>query len=64
MRKTYNCEGNGAVHLDVLKAICGDAGSKSMVDLCCGFAPQTRQLGFKDRFYIDIVERDLAEEKW
>lgn len=62
MTKEYNCEGNGEVHLDVLKAICGNTSNKSMIDLCCGFAPQTRQLGFKDRFYIDVFERDLKEE--
>jgi len=61
----YNCEGNGEVHLDVLKAICGNTENKSMVDLCCGFAPQTRRLGFVSRLYVDSVKRDLAEEsKW
>lgn len=59
----YNCEGNGEVHMDVLKAICGDTSGKSMIDLCCGFAPQTRRLGFENKFYIDVVDRDLAEEK-
>jgi hypothetical protein len=55
-------EGSGEVHLDVLKAISGNTQGKSMVDICCGFAPQTRQLGFEERFFIDIVKRDLAEE--
>ena len=58
----YNCEGNGEVHLDVLKAICGDTKGKSLLDLGAGFAPQTRQLGFTERLYVDKVERDLAEE--
>lgn len=58
----YNCHGNGEVHLDVLKSICGDTQGKSMLDLGCGFAPQTRQLGFTERTYVDKVERDLEEE--
>lgn len=58
----YNCEGNGEVHLDVLKAICGDTKNKSLLDLGAGFAPQTRQLGFTERLYVDKVERDLSEE--
>jgi len=63
MTLKYNCEGNGEVHLDVLKAICGDTVGKSMIDICCGFAPQTRQLGFSNELYIDKVVRDLGDKK-
>lgn len=55
-------EGNGDIHLDVIKVICGTTENKSMIDLCCGFAPQTRQLGFKNKLYVDVVYRDLMEE--
>jgi hypothetical protein len=58
----YSCEGSGEVHFDVLKAICGDTDGKSMVDLGCGFAAQTRKLGFAERTYVDKVERGLVEE--
>lgn len=57
-----NVEGGGEVHLDVLKAICGATSNLSMVDLGCGFASQTRQLGFRSRTYVDVIERDLGEE--
>lgn len=62
MQLTYNCEGNGEVHLDVLKVICGNTEGKSLCDLCCGFASQTRQLGFTEKHFVDKVYRDLAEE--
>lgn len=62
MRMTFDCSGSPEIHLAVLKAICGDTKGKSMIDLGCGFAPQTRQLGFKFRLYVDIVTRDLKEE--
>ena len=55
-------QGSGEVQLDVLKAICGDTKELSMIDLGCGEAPTTRRLGFKDRVYIDIVNRNLREE--
>jgi|SRR5580693_5154152 hypothetical protein len=62
MQITFDIPGTPEIHLDVLKAICGDASNLSMLDLGCGFAPQTRQLGFRSRTYVDVVERDLAEE--
>lgn len=55
-------EGNGEIHLKVLQAICDSDSKESMLDIGCGFAPQTRRLGFKERHYVDIVERDLEEE--
>ena len=64
MRLTFDCEGYSEVHLDVLKVLVGEIWrmEKDMVDLCCGFAAQTRQLQFSDKNFIDIVDRDLAEE--
>lgn len=62
MTKVYNCEGNGEVHLDVLKSICGDTSNKFLCDLCCGEAPQTRKLGFRTKHFVDIVKRDLGED--
>lgn len=62
MQITFNIPGSPEIHLDVLKAICGDVSNLSMLDLGCGFAPQTRQLGFRSRTYVDVVERDLGEE--
>lgn len=59
--KIYDCYGNADIHLDVLKAICGNTENESMIDLCCGFCPQTRQLRFTDEMYVDVVQRDLAE---
>jgi hypothetical protein len=59
---TYLTNGSPEIHLDVLKAICGDVSSKRAIDICAGFAPQTRQLGFADITYVDIVSRDLGTE--
>ena len=62
MNITINKEGNGELHLQILKALCGETAGKSMMDLCCGFAPQTRLLGFSNKFYIDSVSRELGSE--
>lgn len=51
--------GNGTIYLDILKAICGDTKGKSMVDLMCHHAPYTPLLGFKDRLYVDVLDRGL-----
>jgi hypothetical protein len=63
MKMIYICEGNGEVQLDVLKSICGNTDGKSMIDIGSGFCPNTRKLGFTEKLYIDIVERDIVEEK-
>jgi len=66
MTATYpNIHGNGDLHLAILKAICGDTSNKSMVDLMCHRAPYTPRLGFKERTYVDIQDRefDYPEEK-
>lgn len=47
------------VYMDVLRAICGDTANRSMIDLCCCYAPNTPKLGFKTRKYIDVVDRKL-----
>ncbi len=55
-------EGNGELHLKVLKSICGNTEGKKALDICCGYAPQTRHLGFSHITYVDKVERDLGSE--
>lgn len=47
------------IYMDVLRAICGDTVGKSMLDICCCFAPNTPKLGFEKRTYIDIIDRKL-----
>lgn len=60
MKKIFdNIHGNTEIYMDVLRAICGDTGGKSMMDLCCNLAPHTPLLGFKDRSYIDVLYRTL-----
>lgn len=62
-----NVTGSGEIWLDVVMAICGDTKDKSMVDLMCHHAPYTSQLGFKERRYIDVLDRGLdnkEEEKY
>jgi len=54
-------QGSGDVHIAMLRAICGQTGGKSMVDLGCGHAPTTRMLDFPKRVYVDCVKRDIGE---
>jgi hypothetical protein len=54
-----NVEGNIDIYMRVLRAICGDTAGKSMIDLCCAFAPNTPKLGFEFRRYVDIIDRKL-----
>lgn len=54
--------GSGELWLDIMKIICGDTPEKdysSMCDLMCHKAPYTPQLGFWDRKFVDIQNRDL-----
>ncbi len=62
MRLVFNNNGNTEIYTDVLKAICGQTENKSMIDLGSGNAPVTCILGFKERSYIDIVNRDIGAE--
>lgn len=60
MRKaTYNHNGDSALQVKILKAICGPTEGKTLVDLCCGSAPQTGQLTFKEKTHVDAVDRVL-----
>jgi hypothetical protein len=60
MIQTYpGITGNIEIYMKVLRAICGETGGKSMVDLCCAFAPNTPKLGFAQRRYFDIIDRKL-----
>lgn len=54
-----NVNGDINVYMDVMRAICGDTAGKSMIDLGCNTAPNTPQLGFEKRMYIDILPRIL-----
>ncbi len=56
-------EGNGEIYLDVMKAICGDTSGKSMLDLGCHHAPYTPLLGFKERTYVDVLDRGLDHKE-
>jgi len=62
MNLIFQATGETDAYFDTLKAICGDTPDKSMIDIGAGFCPTTRKLGFKEKKYVDIVERDLGEE--
>ena len=62
MRIELQDEGSGELQIKILKAICGDTSGKSMIDICCGEAPNTRKLGFEKKTFVDIFHRDLKEE--
>jgi hypothetical protein len=54
--------GSGELWLDIMKIICGDTPNhpaSSMCDLMCHRMPYTPQLGFKERTYVDIQDRDF-----
>lgn len=64
MIRTYpGIEGNIEVYMKVLRAICGETQGKSMVDLCCAFAPNTPKLGFEKRAYVDVIDRVLDHKE-
>lgn len=56
-----NIVGDGELYLSIMNIICGDVFDKSMIDLCCHKAPYTSRLGFKQRTYIDILNRGLDD---
>jgi len=54
----YDHIGSIEIYFSVLNAIIGEERS-SMIDLGCAFAPNTPMLRFKNRTYVDVVERKL-----
>jgi hypothetical protein len=60
MKMTFNQNGSGPLQIQVLKAISGDFENQSMVDLCCGSTPQTGHIGFKEKEFVDCVDRHLV----
>lgn len=55
--------GDDEIYMDCLRAICGNTEGGSMADLCCNLAPHTPLLGFKNRFYVDILPRTLDHKE-
>jgi hypothetical protein len=55
--------GTGEIYMDCLRVMCGDTKDKSMIDLCCAFAPNTPLLGFKIRRYIDVIPREMVHKE-
>lgn len=58
--QTYNQNGDSALQVQVLKAVCGSTEDKTLIDLCCGSAPQTGQIAFKEKTHVDAVDRFLV----
>ena len=57
---TYKQNGSSELQVQILKAICGSTQDKTLVDLCCGSAPQTGQITFKEKTHVDAVDRFLV----
>jgi hypothetical protein len=55
-------EGNKQIYMDCLNAILDNTMRDSFIDLGCNLAPHTPLLGFKERKYIDIINRKLDFE--
>jgi hypothetical protein len=55
--------GDGDTYREILGWIVGPK-RESLIDLCCCHAPNTSQMGFKKRVYVDVVQRglDVASE--
>ena len=51
--------GSADLQIKVMNAICGDVADKTLIDLCCGEAPQTGLMPFKEKTYVDVVNRTL-----
>jgi len=61
MKLEYYQNGSGELQTIVLKSISGDIENKTMIDLCCGSAPQTAFIPFKEKVYVDVIDRDLPD---
>lgn len=61
LKLTYSHYGSGPLQIEILKAISGDVVGQSMIDLCCGSAPQTGLIKFKEKTYVDVVDRPLPD---
>ncbi len=57
-----NIIGSQEIYLKILRSICGDTKDKSMVDLMCYHAPNTPYLEFKERTYVDVLDRKLDNQ--
>jgi len=62
MIQEFDLNGSGELQIKVLEAICGDAINQTMIDLCCGEAPQTGLMQFKQKTFVDCVDRRLVNE--
>ena len=61
MQLTFKQTGSSDQQVEILKAICGNTENKTLLDLCCGSAPQTSQLKFKEKTYVDAVDRFIPD---
>lgn len=53
--------GDGDIYRNMLGWIIGPT-RNSLIDLCCCHAPNTAQMKFKKRVYVDVVQRGLDVE--
>lgn len=58
---TLGNNGSGMLQIRIMEAICGDIKNQTMIDLCCGSAPQTGLMNFKEKTYVDVVDRILPD---
>jgi hypothetical protein len=60
MIQTFYQNGSPELQIEVLKAICGNYESQSLVDLASGCAPQTGLINFKNKTHVDSVEKNIV----
>lgn len=55
---------NGSFELfeQVLQAIIGPS-RESLIDLCCCYAPVTTKFGFKKRWFVDVIHREITDQE-
>jgi hypothetical protein len=59
MKIEFKNNGSGELQTQVLKTISGNFQNQTMVDLCCGSTPQTGLINFKEKEFVDCVDREL-----
>lgn len=57
---SIDVDGSGEAWLAVVRSILQNSSQQSMIDLCCCEATMTKQLHFKKRVYVDVIERQIG----
>lgn len=63
MEITVHGQGTHEIYSKILSAIVGENTSDmTMIDLCCCYAPFTRDLNFASKVFVDVMERGITPD--